>query len=205
MSITEKRDEKFRRVASMRQVDLTVVLENVHDPHNIGAVMRTCDSVGIGEIYVVNTDERLQDKRMFFGKASASGTRKWITVHYFENLAQCMNEVKNKFSQVFATRLSADAISLYEIDFQSSTALVFGNEHDGISDEMAQLCTGNFIIPQYGMVESLNISVACAVSLYEALRQRNAAGLYREDSELTEDAQKIYKDFIRRDGRDWSE
>ena len=76
--------------------------------------------------------------------------------------------------------MSSDAVSLYELDLSQSTALVFGNEHSGVSEEIKNLADGNFIIPQVGMIQSLNISVACAVSVYEAFRQKKLAGHYNE-------------------------
>ncbi|HRH60539.1 MAG TPA: TrmH family RNA methyltransferase, partial [Chitinophagaceae bacterium] len=91
-------------------------------------------------------------------------------------------EVKKNYSKIFATHLSSDAKNLYEINFTENIALVFGNEHSGISEELLPLCHGNFIIPQAGIIQSLNISVACAVTLYEAYRQKKNAGHYQQPS-----------------------
>lgn len=184
--MTEKRTERFKGVVNRRQADLTVVLENVHDQHNIGAVMRTCDSVGIFEIFVLQTDPNLQFSNINIGKRTAAGTRKWIDIHYFTNREACFKKIREKCDRVFATHLDAEAKSLYSLDLTSSTALLFGNEKDGVTKETLELCDGNFIIPQMGLVKSLNISVACAVSLYEALRQRDEKGFYNENPTMTE-------------------
>ena len=182
MPITEKRYTKFKNVVSNRQLDLTVVLENIHDPHNIGAVLRTCDSVGIAEIYVILTDPQIDPDKYKIGRKSSSSSRKWIDTKIYTSTAECFKDVKAKYQNIYGTHLSKDAKVLYELDLTESMALVFGNEHDGISEEAMAYLDGNFLIPQYGMVQSLNISVACAVSLYEASRQRRAKEMYQIES-----------------------
>ena len=173
--MTQERLQKMDQVLRQRQKNLTVVLEDVHDPHNISAVLRSCDSVGVHEIYTVNSITPTPHK---LGKRTSAGTRKWIEVHSFDNIASCMTTVKANYEHIFATHLGEQAKELYNLNLTGSVALVFGNEAFGLSEEMLSYTTGNFIIPQMGMAQSLNISVACAVSLYEAYRQRKAAGAY---------------------------
>jgi len=173
--MTNERRQKIESVLSKRQNDLTVVLENVFDPHNISAVMRSCDAVGVQEIYVLNTKIPRHKK---WGAKSSSSAAKWLTVHQFENAEECFAQIRKKYSIVLTTHLSSDAVSLYELNLTKSVALVFGNEHSGVSDEIIAMADGNFIIPQMGIIQSLNISVACAVSLYEAFRQKQKAGHY---------------------------
>lgn len=185
MSLSDERLAKFERVVNNRQFDLTIILENVHDPHNIGAVLRSCDSVGVHEIYIVHTEAHLQAKKLEVGINSASGARKWVDVHYFHDLDLCFKAVREKYKLIFSTKLDEDSKDLYEIDFTQSVALLFGNEKDGVSPDAQKLVDGNFKIPQMGMIESLNISVACAVSLYEALRQRSLRDLYGEGTNPT--------------------
>lgn len=175
--MTPERKKKIEFVLQHRQPDLTVVLENVFDPHNISAVMRTCDAVGIREIYVLNTRIPRHKK---WGARSSSSAAKWMTVHQFDSTELCVKALREKYQYLFTTHLSGDARSLYEIDFTQSVALIFGNEHAGVSEEIRTLSDGNFIIPQVGMIQSLNISVACAVSIYEAYRQKNNAGQYAD-------------------------
>ena len=177
--MTPERTEKLLKVLSQRQSNLTVVMENVQDPHNISAVMRTCDAVGIQDIYILNTKIPRHKK---FGPRSSSSAAKWLTVHQFEDAQNCFEELRKHYQRILTTHLSTDAVSLYEINFTESVALVFGNEHSGVSDEVRALADGNFIIPQMGIIQSLNISVACAVSIYEAHRQKKQAGHYQQAS-----------------------
>lgn len=175
--MTPEREQRLRSVLNKRQGDITIVLENVFDPHNISAVMRTADAVGLQDIYVLNTKIAKHRK---WGAKSSSSAAKWLTIHQFENAAECFSSLRNRYSTILTTHLSSDAISLHQIDFTKSIALVFGNEHSGVSDEIMELADGNFIIPQVGIIRSLNISVACAVSLYEAFRQKTNAGQYNQ-------------------------
>lgn len=160
--MTSERTAKLLKVLSKRQSNLTVVIENVQDPHNISAVMRTCDAVGIQDIYILNTKIPRHKK---FGAKSSSSALKWLTLHQFDNAEQCFVELRKHYETILTTHLSSDAVDLYAIDFTKSVALVFGNEHEGVSEEVRNMADGNFIIPQMGIIQSLNISVACAVSI----------------------------------------
>lgn len=173
--MTPERTAKLLRVLQNRQVNLAVVMENVQDPHNISAVMRTCDAVGVQDIYILTTKIPRHEK---FGPKSSSSAAKWLTIHQFEDAEACFAALRKNYQRILTTHLSADAVSLYDIDFTESIALVFGNEHSGVSDEIRAMADGNFIIPQMGIIQSLNISVACAVSIYEAFRQKKNAGQY---------------------------
>lgn len=177
--MTPERREKLLTVLARRQPDLTVVLENVFDPHNISAVMRTCDAVGIQEVFILNNRIPRHKK---WGARSSSSAAKWLTIHQFSDPAACFTALRQRYTQILTTHLSSDAASLHELDLTVPTALVFGNEHSGVSDEIRAMADGNFIIPQMGIIRSLNISVACAVTLYEAFRQKNAAGHYTRDN-----------------------
>ena len=188
--MTKERKQKIESVLNLRQANLTIVLEDVQDPRNITAVMRTADAVSIQEIYVINTGKPIIKK---FGYKSGSSASKWITVHQFTNVEECFQALRKKFKLIFTTHLSSNAIDLYSIDFTQSVALVFGNEQDGVSEQARSLADGNFIIPQVGMVQSLNISVACAVSIYEAYRQKKQAGHY-EQSSMPAEQMELLKD-----------
>ena len=185
--MTPERREKLMAVLSKRQTDITVVLENVFDPHNISAVMRTCDAVGVQDIYILNTKIPRHKK---WGARSSSSAAKWLTVHQFEEAEECFKSLRQRYSTILTTHLSTDAVGLYDLDLTRPVALVFGNEHSGVSEEIRSLADGNFIIPQAGIIRSLNISVACAVTLYEAYRQKNKAGHYNQaglDSVIKQD------------------
>lgn len=174
-TMTSERSERLNAVLAKRQPGITVVLENVSDPHNISAVMRTCDAIGIQDIYVLNT---VIGKHKKWGAKSSSSAAKWLTVHQFTDVKACFDELRKHYKKIYTTHLSSDAVDLYDIDLTESVALVFGNEHAGVSNELIERCDGNFIIPQVGIIKSLNISVACAVCLYEAYRQKANAGHY---------------------------
>lgn len=176
--MTESREEKIRQVVSRRQPDLTVILENVHDKHNIGAVLRTCDAVGIFEIFILHTTSQFSYSHLALGKRTSAGTKRWVDTHYFFDRAACFAAVRKKCSRILGTCLIESATSLFDLNLSEPVAFVFGNEHEGITAETLQYCDGNFVIPQVGMATSLNISVACAVTLYEAMRQRRNKGLY---------------------------
>ncbi|HAO45752.1 MAG TPA: RNA methyltransferase, partial [Ferruginibacter sp.] len=173
--MTPERNERLTAVLEKRQPDLTVVLENVFDPHNISAVMRTCDAVGIQDIYILNTKIPKHKK---WGAKSSSSAAKWLSIHQFTNADECFAELRKKFKKIYTTHLSSDAVGLHDLNLTEPVALVFGNEHSGVSEEIIAMADGNFIIPQVGIIKSLNISVACAVTLYEAFRQKSNAGHY---------------------------
>ena len=175
--MTPERKARLTSVLNKRQNDIAVVLENVFDPHNISAVMRTCDAVGVQDIYILNTRIPRHKK---WGARSSSSAAKWLTVHQFDNPEECFSSLRERYSPILTTHLSRDAVDLYSIDFTQSLALVFGNEHSGVSDEIRAFADGNFIIPQVGIIKSLNISVACAVTMYEAFRQKTKAGHYNQ-------------------------
>ena len=175
--MTPERSDRLTKVLNKRQPDLTVVLENVFDPHNISAVMRTCDAVGIQDIYILN--HKIPPHRKWSEKTSSSAA-KWLTIHQFTDAEECFAALRKNYKKIYTTHLSSDAVSLHELNLIEPVALIFGNEHSGVSEEIIAMADGNFIIPQVGIIKSLNISVACAVSLYEAFRQKNNAGHYDE-------------------------
>ena len=194
--MTPERYNRMLSVIKNRQTNLTVVMENVNDPHNISAVMRTCDAVGIQDIYILNTKIAKHD---YFGIKSSSSAAKWLTVHQFTNAQECFTALRKNYNKIYTTHLSSDAVSLYDIDFTDSVALVFGNEHDGVSEETIALADGNFIIPQLGFIKSLNISVACAVSIYEAHRQKMEAGHYNKQTMSLERQESLLNDWSAED------
>jgi tRNA (guanosine-2'-O-)-methyltransferase len=181
--MTPEREARIKKVLSHRQGGLVVVMENVQDPHNISAVMRTCDAVGVQDLFVLTTTISRHKK---FGKKSSASAAGWLTIHQYDDAKACMDAVRERCDKIYATHLGVKSYSLYELDLTQRVALVFGNEHAGVTEECLQYCDGNFIIPQVGMVQSLNISVACAITLYEAFRQRHQAGFYDGTPKLPE-------------------
>jgi tRNA (guanosine-2'-O-)-methyltransferase len=173
--MTPERQKKLQEVIKRRQFDLTVVLENVWDPHNIAAVLRSCDAVGVQNVYVLSPGGKKESK---LGRKSSASASKWLTIHHFNNAEECFTELRKHHHHIYSSRIAEDAKSMYEMDFCASLALVFGNEKDGVSEKVRSLSDGSFVIPQVGMIQSLNISVACAVTLYECYRQRIICGSY---------------------------
>jgi tRNA (guanosine-2'-O-)-methyltransferase len=186
--MTPERTARLESVLAKRQTGLTVVLENVADPHNVSAVMRTCDAVGIQDIYILNTRIPRHKK---WGARSSSSAAKWLTVHHFDDVSICVQALRKKYDKLYSTHLSRDSKDLYDLNLTEKVALVFGNEHSGVSDELQSLVDGNFIIPQVGIIQSLNISVACAVSIYEAMRQKRNAGHYNDMQLKGEELQEL--------------
>ncbi|HOV91630.1 MAG TPA: TrmH family RNA methyltransferase [Candidatus Kapabacteria bacterium] len=183
---TNDRINKIRQVLERRQPDFSLILENINDPHNLSAVIRSCDSVGIYEVCLLYHSGQKMPK---LSKTSSSSAIKWMQFKIFDNVSDCVIYIHSQGKKIYTTKLNTNAISLYEIDFIQPIALAFGNEHSGISDELFLQADDNFIIPQVGMVQSLNISVAAAISLYEGYRQRCNAGFYsspRLDPQLFE-------------------
>ena len=176
--MTPERYNRLIKVLNNRQPDLTVVLENVFDPHNVSAVMRTCDAVGIQDVYILNN--RIPPMKKW-GYRSSSTASEWLTIHQFSDDESCFKKVREKYQKIYTTHLSEDSVEIYDLDLSASIALVFGNETFGVSEEIRQYSNGNFIIPQVGIIKSLNISVACAVTLYEAFRQKKEKGHYLQN------------------------
>ncbi len=172
---TPERTEKLRRVLERKQPTLSVVLENVHDPHNVSAVLRSCDAVGIVEVFLVYYGGQ---KFPHLGERSSASARKWIDCQHYTSIHDCYAALRERGFTILTTQMSRTSRSLYTLDLTQPTALVFGNEHSGVSDEAVECADGNFLIPQVGMIQSLNISVACAVSVFEAFRQRMEQGMY---------------------------
>jgi tRNA (guanosine-2'-O-)-methyltransferase len=173
---TEKRKNKITSVIKSRQKSLHVVLENIHDPHNVSAIFRTCDSVGIGKVSLVyNLDEFPK-----IGKKSSASAYKWVGKEKFKTMKDCAAKLKENGYKIFVSSIAKDSKNIYDLDLTQKTAIVFGNEHRGVSKEAEQVADEKFVIPMYGMVQSLNVSVAAAVVLYEALRQRRIKAMYNK-------------------------
>ncbi len=176
---TEKRLEKISRVVSARQHSLTVVMENIHDPHNVSAIFRTCDAAGIPKVNLVYNLEAFPK----IGKKSSASAFKWVDKEKYKSIEECYSDLRKNGFKIFASSLSEKSKNLYELDLTQKAAIVVGNEHRGVSEEAAYLADDVFLIPQFGMVQSLNVSVATAIIIYEALRQRLKTGMY-DKSEL---------------------
>ena len=194
MTPSSRRSERIKEALLHRQPDLTVVIENIHDPHNVSAILRSCDAVGVMQVELLYTVEKFPR----IGKKSSSSANKWLDRRKHTSVDDCFATLRAEGFRIYATHLGDTSQSLYDLDLTQKVALVFGNEHRGVSPEVAQQADGNFQIPMLGMIQSLNVSVACAVSLFEALRQRLAHGSLKR-TKLTElELNNIYNDWIKR-------
>ncbi|MFT4040086.1 MAG: RNA methyltransferase [Thermomicrobiales bacterium] len=193
---TERRQERVRSVLEKRQPDLTLILENVHDPHNVSAILRTCDAVGVGKVHAVYTIER-PPPGLFMRQTSASAV-KWVEVEHHESMAACVAPLRAGGARILATALEQESRPLYDWDLTGNVALIMGNEMRGVSEEALALADGLIEIPMAGMVQSLNVSVASAVCLYEAFRQRLAAGDYASPRYSEGELAALEADWLRR-------
>ncbi|MBI3004897.1 MAG: RNA methyltransferase [Ignavibacteriales bacterium] len=166
-------------------------MENIHDPHNVSAMLRSCDAAGVMEVQLVYTDEDFPD----IGKKSSASAKKWIERRKFDSVKACYAKLRKDGFLVYATRIDDKAQSLYDLDLSGKIALVFGNEHRGVSDEAAERADAMVKIPMFGMIESLNVSVACAVTLFEAVRQRGVSGHYNKSKIPETDLKKMIKSW----------
>lgn len=193
---TNRRHQRIQSVLARRQTGLTVVLEDIHDPHNASAVLRSCDAVGILDVHLVYVHET--PPRASFGRATSASAAKWIRLHTWDSIEACYAHLREEGFAILATALDHRSRGVYEVNFAEPTALVFGNEKRGVTAEAANQADGTIYIPMQGMVESLNISVACAVTLYEAMRQRMVAGAYDSPSLDADELQQLEASWLRR-------
>lgn len=190
----ERRKNKIYKVLEQRQPDLTVVMENIHDPHNVSAMLRSSDAVGIHEVNLIYTSAKYPK----IGSKSSSSANKWIGRRKFPSVAECYAQLRSEGFQILATRLDENARQLYEFDLTKPTAFVFGNEHAGVTDEAANSADATVYIPMMGMIQSLNVSVACAVTIYEALRQRMKKGYYNDPRFDQKMLEKLKEEWLRK-------
>ncbi|AWB66809.1 tRNA (guanosine(18)-2'-O)-methyltransferase TrmH [Saccharobesus litoralis] len=164
---------RINQLLDKRQPDLTVCMENVHKPHNLSAVVRTADAVGVHRVHAIWSRNNAH-----LGNSTASGSQKWVDVANHYSLDDALQTLKSENMQILATHLSDESVDYREIDYTKPTAIMLGTEKFGISEQAIAAADHCIVIPMVGMVQSLNVSVANALVLYEAQRQRQAAGMY---------------------------
>lgn len=189
------RKEKVKKVLEKKQPDFTIVFENVNNPHNVYAITRTCDSVGILNIHAVYNEGKMPNPQKS-GKRSSSSGNKWINIIQHNDIFKCIESLKKENFMICCTDLRENAISIYDFDFTQKIALVIGNERYGVSEKVAKSSDYNLYIPMLGMIRSLNVSVATAVILYEAYRQRNEKNFYNEKKLNNDEFNRLYSEWI---------
>jgi len=201
--MTPKRLKRINAMLDKRQPDLTVCMEGLHKSHNLAAVVRTCDAIGVSDVHAVWKSEETEVRG-----GSAAGSQNWIDVHNYHKTADAIAAMKAQGMQILVTNLSDTAVDFREIDYTKPTAIILGQEKFGASDVALALADQDIMVPMVGMVQSLNVSVACSVVLYEAQRQRQLAGMYdkpslsleRRQRTLFEGGHPIFAEACRRKG-----
>ena len=158
-----------------RQPDLTVIMDNVNKAHNLSAIIRSCDGVGINELHAVS-----YRKSIYTEQNAAAGASKWLTLKLHSDMAAACRTVEECGMQILVATGKEGALDFREVDYTLPTAIVVGAEWNGLSEEAIKRADHAITVPMLGMVESLNVSVATAVMLFEAQRQRAAKGMYNE-------------------------
>ncbi len=190
MPVLTRRFEKIRNILNSRMTDLTVVLEDIEKPHNISAIIRSCDAVGVLEAHSIGKE----GKSLQTFNSTAQGSQKWVKIKSHKTINSAIKELKIKGFKIYGTVLGDKSCDYRDCDFTGPTAFVLGAEKWGLNKETIALMDQSIFIPMRGMVQSLNVSVATAILLFEALRQREKLGLVPTDGEGIEE--KVYKDTI---------
>lgn len=172
--ITDKRKQRIDSVLAKRQKDLTLVFDNIWDPHNVSAVLRSCDAFGVAGVHLYYTDSKWPD----LGKKSSASAKKWITRTRHLDAGTMIETLREGGTQILRTGFSETARPVMDFDFTKPTSIILSNEHRGTAPEIAELVPDEIYIPMQGMVQSFNVSVAAAIILYEAFTQRDKAGMY---------------------------
>ncbi|MDX1494104.1 MAG: tRNA (guanosine(18)-2'-O)-methyltransferase TrmH [Longimicrobiales bacterium] len=167
------RFQRLRRTLARRQPDLSVLMDRVHKPHNFSAILRNCDAVGVLEAHVVIPRDGLD-----LHHGTSAGTKKWVHVRTHDHVATAVRTLQDKGFQIVAAHPSPSSVDYREMDYTRPISFMMGSELHGVSDEGLALSDGQVRIPMMGMVHSLNVSVATALLLFEAARQRQEAGMY---------------------------
>jgi tRNA (guanosine-2'-O-)-methyltransferase len=179
--MTPERFHKLKSVLTQRQPDLTVLTADVHKSHNISAVLRTCDATGVYRMHAISPGGELRRHHMIAG-----GSGGWVDVKIHPGLDEAVQSLRNDHWRLLAAHPSETARDYRDIDYTAKVAIILGSELDGLSAGAVGAADEIIALPLEGMVASLNVSVAAAVILYEAQRQRRSAGLYNE-SRLSRD------------------
>lgn len=186
--MTEARRKKLEAVLSKRQPDLAIVIENVDDPHNIGAILRSCDAFGVMDVHLLYTEGKAPRLRELRTRAAASSV-KWLNIVKWDSRAKLVKELKKQKMTIAVTAMTGRSKDPAKVDLTKPLAIVIGNEHFGVSKELVKAADVNLRLPMVGFIQSFNVSVATALLLYEAFRQREKKGMY-DEMQMTKAQQK---------------
>lgn len=191
---TPRREERIRKVLAHRQKDLSLIIDNVWDPHNVSAILRSCDAFGVTDIHLYYTENVWPE----LTSRSSASAQKWVDRKAHDDPAEMVNSLKSEGYQIVRTGFSEKARPIMDYDFSRPSAIVLSNEHDGTSPELVTLVEDELYIPMQGMIQSFNVSVAAAIILYHAFTQRHAAGLYETPSWSGREMEEKVEDWLRR-------
>lgn len=172
-AMVPERFHRIREVLDRRQPDLTVLMEQVHKPHNLSAIIRTSDAVGILGVHAVDPSRPVRASG-----GVAQGTQRWVGISRYDTVRNAADRLHRDGFEIVAAHPDPDAIPFREYDYTRPTALLLGQEKEGVTAEALEICDATIVISMEGFVASLNVSVAAALILFEAQRQRNEAGMY---------------------------
>ena len=172
MSILPRRFERIKSVLDCRMKNLTVLVEDVNKPHNLSAILRTCDAAGVFEANFISE----KDKVKTFN-STAQGSQKWVKLNNHETTISAVSELKKKGFKLYGTTLNEKSTDYRNFDYSENTCFVLGAEKWGLSDQLISKVDESIFIPMSGMVQSLNVSVAASILLFEAIRQRESKSL----------------------------
>ncbi len=193
-ALTPEREEKIKRVLGLRQKGLTLVLANIHDPHNVSAIYRSCDAFGVPNVHLYYTHTPFPK----LGAKSSASARKWVDSKRYGDKESLFSDLHTQGMQVLATSCTGKAQPVSSFDLTKPTAIILGNEHSGVDEDLVPLAHAEVYIPMFGMIQSFNVSVAAAVLLAEASRQRQAAGFYETPRYTPEELDALYDDWSQR-------
>jgi len=186
MSVLPRRFQRLKNVLNSRMGDLTVLIEGVNKPHNLSAIIRTCDAAGVFQANFICDQSKVKTFN-----STAQGSQKWVKLKNHESYFKATKTLKKEGFKLYGASLNKNSIDYRDLDFTKNTCFVLGAEKWGLSKELNAQVDESIYIPMNGMVQSLNVSVAGAILLFEAIRQRKNENLIPSKGEgLTQEEYK---------------
>lgn len=191
--LTERRLARMKHVVARRLGGLTAILDGLHDPHNVGACLRSCDAFGVHRVHIVPEHRKLE-----INPKVTIGAHRWLDLHVYEGISGCLETVKGQGFRLYAADASPHSTSLEDLDFSQPAALILGAEHHGLSEESLAAADACYHLSMFGFSQSLNVSVATALSIYIASRLRREA-LQTQGDLRPDEQQAILEAWVQRD------
>lgn len=186
--LTEERRQKISQVAAFRCKSVSVVMEDIYDRGNVSAVIRSAEAFGFFQFHLIELREKMKSSNRV-----SQGAEKWIEIQRWKQSSTCVEELRSQGRRIYATSLSPRSLSFDEVDWSGPVALVLGNEKEGISPAMRELCDAEIVLPMRGFVQSFNISVAAALSFQRLSLLRDAGDAKGSAGDLNEEEQRILR------------